>query len=517
MNAFLCANETTITKLLEDLRGSCRLVFAFIVSLSRSISLCLSLSFLSLSSSDDALYCPTGSNMCLKWSQVCDGHMDCTDGKDESPELCAGSVCPPDSFRCQSGICIEKDKKCDTILDCFDGSDELRSICGIPESPENIPGDLLHPEDIDEPSHIGGGGGSLFWRYSGCEITEMPGLRISDFFSEYSYGSVVKVVPQLTVVNKGCDAGYRLLGSSVSICSQQNEWSSVLDSCVRECNQTSLMRHPKYTMQCRSNSNTLNDCKEKPIASSSIRLTCAPGYEATNGIDHVDYNCTESGDWAGYDRRLECQPICGLISKFHPDVKPWTVSIYHLEDSIFKFRCLGTIVSFDVVVTANGCFNDEYKPAEKYLHYAVVVGDHRVDFKLNEEHGYTVHTIANLHTVSAYVFPIPCHCSRLQRLISFSTIPNSQIIFKATILTLVKPLQLGAKVRPACLDLNQSNDLPVEIYGDFADKKVGTGITSVDNTGKHTLTYFVNDPKTSHSIAGFSEAISATIRKERVH
>lgn len=344
--------------------------------------------------------------MCLKWSQVCDGHIECKDGLDESLKICGGSVCPPGSFRCQSGICIDKDKMCDTILDCFDGSDELPDICGIRVPPENTPDEPKNPDDIDEPSHTGGGGGSHFWTPAGCEITQMPGLRLSDFFLEYSYGSV-KYVPPQTVVNKGCDAGYRLLGSSVSICNQQNEWSSELDSCVRECNQDSEWRHPSYTMQCRSDSKTLKDCNEKPIAHSSIRLTCAPGYEATNGIDHADYNCTDSGNWTNYDRKPECQPICGIISKFHPDVEPWTVSIYRLNNSIFEFRCLGTIVSFDVVFTAEGCFEDELPLAEKYMHYAVVVGNHSVSFKLNEEHGYTVHTIANVHTVTAYVYPMP--------------------------------------------------------------------------------------------------------------
>lgn len=109
-----------------------------------------------------------------------------------------------------------------------------------------------------------------------------------------------------------------------------------------------------------------------------------------------------------------------------------------------------------------------------------------------------------------------CHCNSLHCLITFSINPNSKTFYKATILTLAKPLELGAKVMPACLDLNQSDSFTV-INDDFAGKANGTGITQVDQTGKHTLILFVNDPNTSYSIDGYSAAISDTIRKKRVY
>lgn len=100
-------------------------------------------------------------------------------------------------------------------------------------------------------------------------------------------------------------------------------------------------------------------------------------------------------------------------------------------------------------------------------------------------------------------------------MIPFSIL-NSNKEYKANILTLAKPLKLGAKVRPACLDFNQIVDDNIAIVGDFKNETMGKGITSTDNAGKHTLTKFVHNAQTSYNIAGFLISISDTIEKDRV-
>ncbi|XP_072178152.1 uncharacterized protein [Diadema setosum] len=90
-----------------------------------------------------------GSGECVHNVYVCDRHTDCTDGSDESPELCPPPgkvltqvttvtsspltiqsdteelpVCRSNFFRCKSGECISVSFFCDFIKHCADGSDE---------------------------------------------------------------------------------------------------------------------------------------------------------------------------------------------------------------------------------------------------------------------------------------------------------------------------------------------------------------------------------------------------------
>lgn len=311
--------------------------------------------------------------------------------------MCGGSVCPPNSFRCQSGICIDKENLCDENIDCFDGSDELPSICKIQEWTEMTPDESkdLERDKTDDAS---------CWRVSGCRFIQRPGLRISDFFSEFSYGSMVQYVPHKTVVTIGCDPGYKALGNPIVVCGEGNEWSGPLDICMPVCNQTIAMRNPSYTAQCWGESMALKDCREKTLAEhTTMRLTCARGYESINGIDHADFVCNENGEWTGDTPQPACKPICGILSKCHPHIVPWTVSIFRFINFQFEFKCFGTIIASDVVITDDECFNDNNHPKDKYIYYSVVVGQHRTSFNLDEDHGYTVHTIAKLHPVTAYV------------------------------------------------------------------------------------------------------------------
>ncbi|XP_076032414.1 uncharacterized protein LOC143020142 [Oratosquilla oratoria] len=57
---------------------------------------------------------------CIPSDHICDGDLDCPDGKDE--EDCH-TQCT--SFRCPNGHCLDENFVCDGIQDCSDGADEL--------------------------------------------------------------------------------------------------------------------------------------------------------------------------------------------------------------------------------------------------------------------------------------------------------------------------------------------------------------------------------------------------------
>ena len=67
--------------------------------------------------------------LCLDWREVCDGKMDCFNGKDEEGcEQLEMSECNTDEYRCHyGGQCIPKSYFYDNRLtiDCLDGSDEV--------------------------------------------------------------------------------------------------------------------------------------------------------------------------------------------------------------------------------------------------------------------------------------------------------------------------------------------------------------------------------------------------------
>ena len=76
--------------------------------------------------------------LCLDWREVCDGKMDCFNGKDEEGcDQLEITKCEPDEYRCHyGGQCIPKSFFYDNRLtmDCLDGSDEVDSGEFVSES-----------------------------------------------------------------------------------------------------------------------------------------------------------------------------------------------------------------------------------------------------------------------------------------------------------------------------------------------------------------------------------------------
>ncbi len=67
------------------------------------------------------------SGQCIGYEQVCDHHVDCSDGSDEiGCQADTFSVsCPINQILCDESKCITDDKVCDGINDCIDATDEI--------------------------------------------------------------------------------------------------------------------------------------------------------------------------------------------------------------------------------------------------------------------------------------------------------------------------------------------------------------------------------------------------------
>ncbi|CAH1709698.1 unnamed protein product [Aphis gossypii] len=76
---------------------------------------------------DDKFSCSNG--LSIESSAICDGHADCSDGSDETNNLCARQTCQSYAYRCKYGACVHKSAKCNGKNDCVDGSDEDLPEC----------------------------------------------------------------------------------------------------------------------------------------------------------------------------------------------------------------------------------------------------------------------------------------------------------------------------------------------------------------------------------------------------
>lgn len=78
--------------------------------------------------------------------KMCNGEIDCEDGRDESANLCMGKIGVEGSYQCANGIWISKSKCCDNEFDCIDGSDEIPIICeDYPNWNGNAPKPCMEP------------------------------------------------------------------------------------------------------------------------------------------------------------------------------------------------------------------------------------------------------------------------------------------------------------------------------------------------------------------------------------
>ncbi|XP_017153135.2 modular serine protease-like [Drosophila miranda] len=75
--------------------------------------------------SSEELECLPGE--CVHQYRTCDGRIDCSNGRDESLEVCLDPC--KGCFQCANGLKVDEKHICDNKIDCLDGSDELFNVC----------------------------------------------------------------------------------------------------------------------------------------------------------------------------------------------------------------------------------------------------------------------------------------------------------------------------------------------------------------------------------------------------
>ncbi|KAH8420684.1 hypothetical protein KR222_000607 [Zaprionus bogoriensis] len=465
-NKFVCAEDDTIDLVLKDLLGNCNETYALQCVV------------------DDAM---PGKKGCLTWSQVCDGQVNCPNARDESLELCAGSTCPSNSFRCEMGTCIESSKLCDKELDCFDGSDELPEICAPkikkPEEPSSGP----HSE-TESPPIVG------HWVVPGCTLEPQPGMLVSDYFSEFSYKSDALVKPG-TVVAISCASGYEPFASHIYACKDNGWTTSTFEGiCKRVCDQSVDVRNRRYSTQCLEDGSIVNCEDATSVVNTELQVKCARGYQAADSGNAMGvHKCDINGDWSVETENPVCEPICGVKSTYYPEVTPWTVSIFKREKYYpdYYFKCLGTILSAYVVITSEECFQGTEVNASR-IYYSLVEGNYNISYKPDGEHGYTLHNLERFHKVT-YI--------------------KNELHFQAVILTVATPFKFGPRVRPVCFNRQtEQNEFELVTEHESTKDQVGQGITEKVH-GKYWLTDFVHNVRSRYNVRGFLRAISDDIKK----
>nr|ABC84594.1 serine protease protein [Glossina morsitans morsitans] len=279
---------------------------------------------------DDArlsLQCKSGE--CIGTEFICDGHRDCSDGSDETKELCSFYECPDFAFRCGYGACVSGSAKCDGVMDCADNSDEENDKCRKQTNDNAFSTSLSTTTTTSRP----------FNALTTTTTTTVTSPSLSPDRDDYDNGRRCRVLqPDISIV--------------VS-CSYQNQNTS---------------------------------CDQTLPAESQAFISCAPGYKYRRRRNYVPFiTCNGNGKWS--HPLFQCVPICGELDEKDKDkvVRPWDVTIFRKTMNEYSPVCSGVIVSHRIVLTVAHCLNrDERTIDMRTNQYNVVEGFYKFTYKEDE-------------------------------------------------------------------------------------------------------------------------------------
>ncbi|KAF6200173.1 hypothetical protein GE061_006474 [Apolygus lucorum] len=381
------------------------------------------------------------SGECVDSIALCDGYFDCKDKSDESLIECFNMTCQPNAFQCAYGACIDgyPDPKCNGTNECHDGSDELPKYCpniatqiGSEDGPQ-----CLLPEQPKFGKYMIGG----------CESGGDPD------FCESEPGTPVAEDVHLIYE---CDRGYNLPIYPSGESAFQSVCSSNYDSPVGEWT---------IDITCRKNcepifSETLDlEClyEEKKVpcdldvrAGTILKPRCKPFYHPLEPVTVYESTmCLDTGKWR--DPLYTCVPVCGVAGNTsytqyiaHGDLgkvgdHPWAIGMYRKDKDkdkdkyVYNHMCGGTIISYNLILTAAHCIFDDHLELVPADRFEVVMGKLNISWDSQEP---TQQKIG----VKTIIWP--------------TSYKGAQRNFEwdIAVLVLVRSIKFSSIVMPACID-----------------------------------------------------------------
>lgn len=420
------------------------------------------------------LLCRSGE--CVHEDVACDGKRDCTDGSDETDELCAMHYCPKFAFRCAYGGCVRGDAKCDGGVDCADGSDEIRCNDTVQTQPANA---------------------------GQCRVVLSPNLRVYSEHDPQTDLSPGSWVDRHTTVGYRCSEGLTLALLVVSAidddggggageavhsnrCLGGNEWSIAVPVCERRCS-AAVLRSTSTQVVCGYNGITIGCDATAPTANirpgTWAQISCATGYKKPAERRASDFVVCEgsSGRWTATPMR--CDAICGvdasptgttyIVGGQTTNVArvPWHVGIYSDRNNppLYQQICGGSILSNRLVVTAAHCFwNKDDGRIMAAHHYHVATGKTQRSYYATEPERVQKLAVREIRTETLYN--------------DYKDNYNADL----AVLVLDGLIEFHSYVLPICLELNLSgSDTYVE--DDLEALVAGWGLTESNGESSKEL------------------------------
>ncbi|XP_059217733.1 uncharacterized protein LOC106083578 [Stomoxys calcitrans] len=307
------------------------------------------------------------SKECIDRDDMCDGKIDCSDGSDETVEVCAGTACPGLAFQCGYGGCVNGNAPCNGVFECADGSDEAWALCNkerrvLTQTTTFKPTTKTTPE----PTDVSGEGGKcqIPFNVQGYIIklhpkntTLAPGVWVWDYDTIH-----IKCHSKLESISILCDNGTFIPDfPKCPFCEK-----SLLNGISTRYSEIYINDIPYDA----------NEFSFKIPVGAEIYVYCRVGYKRVGNMPpRQKIQCLSDGTFS--DIRQPCIQDCGNPIADRIDFTrdgfptknnkvPWHVAIFRRqENGTHIYICSGSIVSPSIIISAAHCFWDNLKNARR--------------------------------------------------------------------------------------------------------------------------------------------------------